>query len=1402
MNTVVSRTCTELGYDVSGSVVGIGPLYTESRPLDEFRTRPAYVLLGDPGAGKTTEFDRESTELGDAALMLSAKDFIELDLDSREWQDRILFIDGLDEMRAGKEDSRVPLGEIRNRLDRLKPPGFRIACREADWLGHSDRRSLEAMSPDSRITVLRLDELDDQQVTELLLQHNQHDPHGFIDKARQRGVGGLLVNPLTLRLLVDAVKPGGDWPDSRRRTLEMACRQIATEHNQEHRVAMRPPPLEAVVDAAGWLCTLQLLTGIEGYVLPSGTATPSFASLAELREPPVHLTRGDLEHALATKLFRATSEGFVPLHRHVAEFLAGRCLAQLIAGGVSARRVVSLMTGRTDDRVVTTLRGLSAWLAAHSGEARPRLLDADPVGVGLYGDIGELTPREKERLLQSLSTFAEEGPVLGHQRQDGRSYRYRDDTAWAFRCLATADMVPAMRELISGLSMTASNNRLATLILEALSHAADPQSVADLEQDLQAILWSDNQATPIKRAALDAYLHIVPTSDDRTRSLRLLLDAVQDSSVPDPDDEVRGGLLKTLYPEAVTPSEVWLYAPAPRRPDQIDLIGRFWMFWHRTLLDKSSDQHLAELLDSLHQQASSVLPALEQSGLEHLPTELLAGCLEANGDNAEPAHLYRWLAAAEGLLDQSPIREEHARRVRAWLEARPHIQKEIVLTWLRQRDPDDWFCEALHGSTLPLDFGPWCLDQAIKIEDAEPGVSEGLLLEAYRSLHGPSASAGLSLEAMRERLRGTPTLAAHLAGFCERHSHEASIEDKYQRERRERLEKWEEEQRQRSEDWATRLREHQDELLDNRFSPQNLATLANVHFGLIAGVDRHKSPRDRISDFIGSDPRLVDAVMAALRDAALRDDLPDVDQTVSWSLESRHSWLARPVLVSLDLLDRDAPDRLDGLQQAQKRKALAIYYRVPHGANTPRWHNRWLRDDPDLVLGVLYQCAVADVRAGKDLPSGLNELDGAEGHNDPAHDMRLRLLEAFPTRSSNQQLPLLDRLLTRALDHPDHSALLALAERKQALASMPIGQRVRWWATGALIVIGPRLQQLKTDLANSEVRVRHLATFLRSVWDRHDRRSSILADIGDPAALRELIEMLGRWCTAPQYGSGFVTLEMEMSDLIGKLIGQLGSEPGDKVQQALTDLLEDPALDGWHPHLRQALEEHRVIHRDASYSHPSVEEVQDTLNDGPPANAADLAALLEDRLDDMCADLKGSNSDFWRQFWNEDRHRRLTGAKPEDSCRDALLNNLQLRLPDEVDTVREGSYAADTRADIRANCLGFNVPIEIKKDSHPDLWKAMRDQLMAQYTTDPATDGYGIYLVLWFADPNNPATRHPDGSRPSTPEELRRRLQQELTADEARKITVVVMDVTKPQPQGRRVRNHAASSSAERPRKR
>ena len=80
-----------------------------------------------------------------------------------------------------------------------------------------------------------------------------------------------------------------------------------------------------------------------------------------------------------------------------------------------------------------------------------------------------------------------------------------------------------------------------------------------------------------------------------------------------------------------------------------------------------------------------------------------------------------------------------------------------------------------------------------------------------------------------------------------------------------------------------------------------------------------------------------------------------------------------------------------------------------------------------------------------------------------------------------------------------------------------------------------------------------------------------------------------------------------------------------------------------------------------------------------------------------------------------------------------------------MDAQPEGRYANDTRADIRVACNDFHVPLEIKRHYHPKLWTAARDQLIAKYTANPATGGYGIYLVLWFGETKAPRT--PPSSR-------------------------------------------------------
>ena len=1382
MNLIVARTCTEI-------LPGDGRVRLgESMPLSEFRSMPALVLLGDPGSGKTTEFERERDALGDRAEYLKARNFATLDIDSHpEWSDKVLFIDGLDEMRAGSGDGRVPLDEIRYRLDRLRPPGFRISCREADWLGHNDRESLEVISPDGQVTVVRLDPLDPRSIRKLLGSRiPASDVEGFIDKALRTGIQSLLDNPLTLQLLADAVRNGDNWPESRCETFEMACTELAQEWNEEHLIAVVPESSGAVMDAAGYLSALHLLAGVDGYSLLPGPHSSSFVRLDRLEQLPAHLSLGTLRRALGTRLFRAEGElAFVPIHRQVAEFLGGRYLARLVEEGLPARRITALMTSPEDGRVVTELRGISAWLATHSSEARRLLIDADPVGVGLYGDIVGFTHHEKERLLGSLAVFSGQGSLLGHGWRDGRDLGFRDGTAWAFRSLATAQMVPAITSLIDPEGGEAPDDRLMEFVLVLLSKAPEREldQLARLVPDLEAILRDPERSHLVKLPTLDAYLHVAPSGDAKIRELRALLESVQDGSLPDPDDQLRGTLLGDLYPADLSPFEVWQYV-TPHNPM---FMGRFWSFWKRTLLEKSSNQQLCLLLDALSDRGSEFVKTVNRRrfGFEDLPVQLLARAMDVIGEEIDVSHLYGWLAATTAPIGWDHGQNEHVKYVREWLEDRPHIQKAVVLEWLATNDHPDSFAryrrhfgDVLHKSRLPADFGLWCLDQAIGLSATDTVLSKKLLKEAHGSLSCPSISVGLSIEAMRQRLRRHETLIRVLEELHRPPStsessalaeHEAEIQQQWQQRR--------DEERRLREEWASHLRENEAELRANAFAPHNLHALALAYSGQLAG-ESGPSTRARLTEFMGGDPRLVDAVTVALRSAAWRDDVPEVDGTVSLYLESRMPWLAQPVLVSMGQL-ADDPDRVHRLDDTHKRRALAMYYCFGGDDKARACHDTWFREDPVLVLDVLYRCALAGIRKGDGILPGVYDLDLVEDHSDLAHDTRLGLLEAFPTRIPQQQLRPFDHLIAKTLEHDATGRLEKIADRKLSLTSLGVSHRVRWLAVGALLSRGRGTEQLRTYLGQSERRVRHLADFFHNNRTNSGSLYSILSRHRDAAVYADLIDLLGR-SYGPRALDGLVTLEIGASELIDYLINRLSSMADIEAQQGLARLVDEAGLARWRDRLSRALERQRVIYSDAAYRQPEIEQVQLTLDNQAPANAADLAGLLGDCLETITHRVRGDSTNLWRQFWNEGSYRRPTEGKREESCRDVLLEALKHHLPSGVDAAPEGHYVADRRADIRVSYGGFNIPIEIKKNSHRDLWSALRNQLIDRYTTDPATSGYGIYLVLWFGP--DQTTRPPDGSRPASPDELRRLLEGELTIDEARKIAVIVMDVTRPGP--------------------
>lgn len=213
MTYFAPRTCTE----VVESAKGPEP-ENSSRPLEDFRSTDAYVLLGSPGAGKTEAFKEEARREGNCYV--TARDF---NTDNKpKWHDTTLFIDGLDEVRAGATDGRTPLDNIHTELDQLGRPRFRLSCREADWFGANDRDRLKAVRHDGKVTVLRLDPLSENHIREILrVNFGIEDADGFVESAREKGIDGLLANPQSLKMLAVA-GAGVTWPKTRLQTFDLA----------------------------------------------------------------------------------------------------------------------------------------------------------------------------------------------------------------------------------------------------------------------------------------------------------------------------------------------------------------------------------------------------------------------------------------------------------------------------------------------------------------------------------------------------------------------------------------------------------------------------------------------------------------------------------------------------------------------------------------------------------------------------------------------------------------------------------------------------------------------------------------------------------------------------------------------------------------------------------------------------------------------------------------------------------------------------------------------------------------------------------------------------------------------------------------------------------------------------
>jgi len=1319
---------------------------TEAVSLESLRSVPAWVLLGEPGAGKSEAFKSEAQAVN--GLHLTIAEFVYSDIDEA-WKDKCLFLDGLDEVRASATAQSI-LFDVKTQLRKLGMPNFRIACRASDWYGQSDLQEMNGVSPNGVLPNYILEPLTSAEIKRILQGNfNWSDAEGFIAQAKNHGINALLSNPQTLELIVKALG-GQTWPSTREETYRLACEALVQEGNRKHRDQPRfqPALTGALLEAAGQVFATLLLADKSGVALDPSAENDRFPYWKTL-EPS---TPGQTAMALGTVLFvpsTSNDQRLEPTHRSVAEYLAAVWLGkQIDSRGLALKRVLNLMHG-FDGKAVAGLRGLYGWLALKSLKTQHELIKMDPLTVALYSDPHPMDVQAKRLLLQEIYSQTHANPSVIWDLRGAEN-------------LSALFQVELRDEYLAALQDPKRDDSTQTYVVFILKVLKQSAAQTQLTNQLQEVAADGTRWERVRKHALEAWLECGVTDSQTTE----FLDHLNQGKIADPDEELTGILLGKLFPRAVCASQVLSYLHLPKSK----ISGMYQHFWAYGFPKTVPEEDLPFVLDQLAKRSD--LKSLNWVGfhLSRTLAALVARGVQVHGDRIPDTQLFTWLRIGTDEYGERRLEPEFHKAITQWLIDRPERYKGLLGVCFERNEASPSplqglfnDSQVLRGIPAPADIGLWHFQNI----DCTPNeaLAKEHLAQAMRYLWSDHPAPGLTFDRVLEWASDDPVkiswleplLTWEIPDWRKARNHSNQLSQREQADIK----------RERSVNLATKL----SEIRSGRAHPTLMGQLAGVWLNQYSDT-RGETPLDRFKTYCDNYADVFEAAKAGMPACIKRSDLPSVKEIIDLNLKQQSHWIRAACLLGMELGWTENPSAIDLLDSSTLEKMVC--FRLTDGTETPpEWFLHLVSDMPELVSKVLITYASESFKAQKEYVDGVYQLARNAAYIKVARLSVPALLLSFPTRNRSNQLNQLNSLLRSALKY-EMPELPTIVARKLKLKSLDPGQRVYFLLTGMLIDPEQYEQKFWDFVGESWQRIQHVSDFLGN------RLRDLPMDFTLSAkTYGKLIEIQTPFAEVDwPMGGGAVSQAMSLGEHVRGLIGKLTAKGTPESLEEINRLLELPTLEKIQRHLLSSKQEVIQRLRERTFSHPTLLNVAQILRNKSPTGPADLQAIVLDRLDQIATDIQTSNSDLFRQFWSEGSDNR---HKSENRCRDALLGMLRGHLePLGIDSQPEFNYDNDKRVDIRVSYRNtITVPIEIKGEWHPTLWTAVQSPLIPKYTRQKETDGFGVYCVIWVGGSEQPTAR--DGAKkPVVSSELQSRLNKYLRDKAQRYISVRVLNVVKP----------------------
>lgn len=1289
-------------------------------PQGELRKRTEPLLiLGEAGMGKSHLVKWFATAPGYARC--TARQLINRhDPKTLLGDAKTLVIDALDEVSAQNDGDAVDL--VLRQLGRLGCPHFVLSCRVAEWRSATGREAIREQYPEEPLE-LHLEPFDDDDAKTFLSASLGADTaKAVVEHFNARGLNGLLGNPQTLEL-ISRVAGSGNLPETRSELFSRAVEELRVEHRDAK--AYGQLARETGLDAAGAAFAGLILTGSEAIVRTSAAnSAEGELQLADVSRLPGGESIGNV---LGTRLCKADgADRFGYVHRRVGEYLGARWLAKQADTLPKRRRLLSMF--HSYGLVPTSLRGIHAWLA-HDPALAQAVIAADPMGVIEYGDADDLTVEQARSLIRALELLATDSP------------RFRDWGPYSVRGITQPELSGDIRRLISG-PETPFGLRL--LVLEAVKGS---KIAPELRGDLRGIVLDPQAIFAIRRAAGEALSELDGEDDWSTilgalhgygdeLSTRLAIEMVEHIGYEWIDDN--------LVVELVI-----AHAKNEGRTVGV-LLG---------LKRHLPDSRIDGILDRLAVVAKTLGKRYERPGndvLTDFAYHLIVRAVVAGGVTAEK--LWSWLEPFDASAGyQRESRQQLDALIRSDDRFRQAIQRYVLLE--RPSDHSPWHL-AWKLAKRCAAFTPTAADIVALLEVLDPSDHSDERWRDLVQLTPHDNKVGAEVRAAAKLFAAhCPSLLEWIEKLAKPIIPEWKIEQaERERTRRAKQAAAHTEHRKRYATYIDQMRQGDyntiiapakaylnlfndigDDVPAHKRVSQwlgdELGNVAHVGFEAFMVLDPPMPTAQQIAESLAQGKGyeagyiIVAALAERFRKGVGFDDLSD-ERLMAGLFELRRTWI-------------DGHAGILGLREAIEE---AIHARGSWVEAMRLYHEPQLRA----------RCESVD---------GLYAFLQGERHAELAAELAAEWLERFPDIPVGPETELIDRLIRSG-------RLEALRRVAAGHIKLTDDERRRNWDAIGVVV----------DYEQTVVRLNASPIEPELLWHLRNRTGGRFAGahiVLSPAQLEWIITTF-----RPQYPmvvapSGTTTGDAnpwDASNYLTQLIRRLGNDTSEDATAALMRLRDAPT-DGYTESIKIVVAEQARNWVEASYAPPTLEAINVITRNLLPVCAADLQALVLEDLLVAQAKVKSDDAESWRGFYDD---KDVPFA--EERCRDHLLGLLR-QGSKEVTFDPEAHVAADKEVDIACSVGALRMPIEVKGQWHPELWKGADMQLDALYTRDWRADGRGVYLVLWFGDkqPLHKRLKNPGKGMkaPQTAEELREMLVTRSQSVREGRVVVFVLDLVR-----------------------